>query len=131
MMNEKVPLTPPATSPTSIEQGPLSPAIVPDRSAGLFQPIQTKQKKTVRFADKCKVVLIPQRQEYTAVGIFLWWTKSDFVTWKKGSLFELELQRMIAIKLIQIQESNATTPSSSVTQEQEELLEESRMSMSK
>jgi hypothetical protein len=56
-------------------------------------PIQIKTKKNVRFADFCKVVLIPMRQEYSAAGIFLWWTKKDFIQFKHGYLIEKQKER--------------------------------------
>ena len=128
MMNEPARSKPPATSPIPISQAP-SPTALAHPPVAFFQPIARKPSKTtekcVQFSDMCRVILIPKRQEYAAAGIHLWWTKTDFVLFKKDYQSKQELA--------QIQESNATIPSNSVTQEQtqEGSLEESYMSMSK
>lgn len=36
----------------------------------------------------CRVVLIPMRQEYTAAGINLWWTRKDFSKFRQGYIID-------------------------------------------
>lgn len=55
--------------------------------------IPMKTKKTVRFSELCKVILIPMRQEYSAAGIFLWWTRTDFLSFKQVYLIEKQRER--------------------------------------
>lgn len=56
-----------------------------------------KPKKCVRFSEMCKVVLIPMRQEYSAAGIFLWWTKKDFLSFRQMYLTERQNERAAAL----------------------------------
>lgn len=44
------------------------------------------KKKSVRFSEMCKVILIPTRHEYSSAGIVLWWSKNDFITFRKKYL---------------------------------------------
>jgi hypothetical protein len=113
----------PTVSPTSIEQGAPSPAIPAIASAGFFQPIETQQKKTVRFANMCKVVLIPTKQEYKKAGIILWSTVDELRSFKDDYINESLIKKT--------QKLNATISSIPVAQEQEGALEESYMSPSK
>jgi hypothetical protein len=54
------------------------------------------KKKSVRFSELCKVVLIPMRQEYSAAGIFLWWTKKDFLSFRQMYITERQHERAAA-----------------------------------
>jgi hypothetical protein len=55
------------------------------------------KKKSVRFSDMCKVVLIPMRHEYSAAGIYLWWTKKDFLSFRQMYLTERQHERAAAL----------------------------------
>lgn len=57
-----------------------------------------KLKKSVRFSDMCKVVLIPMRQEYSAAGINLWWTSGDFHSFKQGYMTEKYQNRSLRLE---------------------------------
>jgi len=48
--------------------------------------IKMVKKKSVRFSEMCKVILIPTRHEYSSAGIVLWWSKNDFITFRKKYL---------------------------------------------
>ena len=56
-----------------------------------------KSKKSVRFSDFCRVVLIPQRQEYSAAGLSasMWWSKRDYGVFKQGYLCDLQRSKSI------------------------------------
>jgi hypothetical protein len=47
-------------------------------------PARILKKKSVSFSDMCRVVLIPMRQEYSAAGINLWWSRKDFSKFRQG-----------------------------------------------
>jgi hypothetical protein len=49
-----------------------------------------KLKKSVKFEDFCRVILIPRREEYTKAGIRLWWSPKEFNSFKKERMAELE-----------------------------------------
>jgi hypothetical protein len=42
--------------------------------------------KRVNFSETCRVVLIPERQEYVNAGIFLWWNQRDFSSFRENYL---------------------------------------------
>lgn len=64
-------------------------------------------KKSVRFSELCKVILIPMRHEYSAAGIYLWWTKQDFLTFRQGYIAEKRNEKAAAAALL-------STPSSKI-----------------
>ena len=49
-----------------------------------------KEKKTVKFENFCRVVLIPKRDEYTKAGIKLWWSQNEYSTFKKERMAEMD-----------------------------------------
>jgi hypothetical protein len=83
----------------------------------LSTPVGVKTKKSVRFSEMCKVVLIPMRQEYSAAGIFLWWTKTDFLSFRQ--MYHTERQREKALPSTPVPETIKQPPSILIVTNQE------------
>jgi hypothetical protein len=77
----------------------------------ISSPVGVKTKKSVRFSEMCKVVLIPMRQEYSAAGIFLWWTKTDFLSFRQIYLTERQKEKALT--------SSTPTPTEAVSKKQQ------------
>mmetsp|Transcript_24466 Transcript_24466/g.25093 ORF Transcript_24466/g.25093 Transcript_24466/m.25093 type:complete len:301 (-) Transcript_24466:395-1297(-) len=74
--------------------------------------IKIPKKKSVRFSEMCKVVLIPMRHEYSAAGIILWWTRKDFITFRQMYHFEKQKERELERQLqLELEEMNNSTSS--------------------
>lgn len=96
-------ITAPPASPTNRRSSFFSGKNLTKRRSHLSFDDHGNQKVTyVSFAEFCKVVLIPTRHEYRALGIFLWWLLNDYSLFKNNykqyiQKEEIQKQKLLAV----------------------------------